>query len=271
MVTGILARRWRDLLTSVPFGLSVLNKGFYEVTCHKTILLFRNSEKDFLSISKRLSFWKCIFCIFVVQLRVCSKAMSIFVKVGSILGSYTSNNMTQHETARHNTRQLDTTQGNTSTTRHNTRQHKCNTKQHKYNTTQHETTRVQHECNTRQHEYNTRQHEYKTIQNLFWFIHIIVACSGTGILGSKALFIVQNLENWKSVFPLTVKIELENIKAAVCCNCVFVFLFIKIILIVFFFQFETSYEKAVGVNVNYSKIFLRVTYCRKKSFKLVIS
>ena len=65
----------------------------------------------------------------------------------------------------------------------------------------------------------------------------MIACLERDILGSKALFMLQNLENWKSLFPVTVKLEPENIKAAVCYNCVSVFLFIKIIWIVSFFQF----------------------------------
>ena len=52
---------------------------------------------------------------------------------------------TTRVTTRHNTRQHDATQGNTSTTRHNTTQHdttRHNTRQHEYNTRQHNTTRV---------------------------------------------------------------------------------------------------------------------------------
>ena len=39
----------------------------------------------------------------------------------------------------------------------------------------------------------------------------------------------QNLENQKGVFPVKAKIELENLKAAVCCYGVSVFLFTEII------------------------------------------
>ena len=60
------------------------------------------------------------------------------------------------------------------------------------------------------------------------------------------------------LFPVKAKTELEDLKAAVCCNCVSVSLFIEIILIVSFFRFETSSEKAE-------------LFSEKKSFDVVIN
>ena len=102
--------------------------------------------------------------------------------------------------------------------------------------------------NTRQHEYNTTQHETTWVQNNIKFILIDLfhrRILGAGILGSKALFILQNLENWKSLFPVTARIELGNWQRLFAIVLQFsVFLLIEIILIVSFFRFKTSYEKA---------------------------
>ena len=69
----------------------------------------------------------------------------------------------------------------------------------------------------------------------------------------------KGIENYK-LFPVTVKIELENLKAAVCCNCISVFLFIKIILILNIFL-------PIRVNVNCSSIFFTCELFLAKKFQ----
>ena len=95
--------------------------------------------------------------------------------------------------------------------------------------TKHETTRVQHEVTRAKHEYNNIK---------FILVYLYHRC----ILGTwyiKSSVYILKLKNWKSLFPVKAKIELENLKASV-----FVFLFIEIILIASLFRFKTSYEKA---------------------------
>ena len=73
-----------------------------------------------------------------------------------------------------------------------------NTTKHEYNTTQHETTQVQHETTRVQHDTTRAQHEATRVQNNLKFVLIYLyhrSCSEPGILGSKALFMLQNLEN----------------------------------------------------------------------------
>ena len=88
------------------------------------------------------------------------------------------------------------------TTRHNTTQHKATRVQHE--TTQHNTS--EHESNTRQHGYNMSTKQHKIYFDLFY---IIAVYSEPGILGSKPLLTWWTLENWKSLFPVTTKTELE--------------------------------------------------------------
>ena len=91
----------------------------------------------------------------------------------SSLENYTSNNTTQHDTAR----------DNTSTTQHNTRQHEYNATQHEYNTTQHETTRVQHETTQVQHDTTRVQQGINFI--LVYLHHRYIL--GTWYIKAKAL------------------------------------------------------------------------------------
>ena len=74
----------------------------------------------------------------------------------------------------------------------------------------------QHEYNTKQHKYSTTQHEYNKSS---WFTYIIAAYSKHGILKLKLSADVLKLRKLKIVFPVKAKIELESLKATVCCNC----------------------------------------------------
>ena len=129
---------------------------------------------------------------------------------------------------------MSKTRHHTSITRHNTRQHK--------------TIRVQHEATRDNRRATQVQHETTQVQNNIKFILIYLyhrCILGTGILGSNALFMLQNFENWKSLFPATAKIELGNLQRFVAIALQFsVFLLIEITLIVSFFRFKTSYDKA---------------------------
>ena len=129
----------------------------------------------------KLKIWKDI-CIFCFKL-FCRLNYQNSYTLRSSLENYTSNNTTQHESTRHNTRQ------------------------HEYNTTQHETTQVQHETTRVQHETtrdNTNTKQLKICFNLF--ISSLHARSRVyQALNFRFWCKTQKTEN--RFFPVTVKIE----------------------------------------------------------------
>ena len=97
---------------------------------------------------------------------------------------------------------------------------------HEYNTTQHETARVQHEKTRVQHDTTRVQHNIN-----FILIYLNHGCT----LGTWNITDVLKFRKLKIAFPVNAKIELESLKATICCN---------FILIVSFFPFKFSYKKA---------------------------
>ena len=167
------------------------------------------------------------------------------------LESYTSNSTTQHETttrAQHDRTwdNASTTRDNASTTRHNTRQHECN--RDSRNTTREKTSATRGSTSAKQPKI---------------YFDFFISSLHTWSLVSDY---VAKLRKLKIAFSWNSQIELENIKAAVCCYCVSMSLFITIILIAF-----SSDLKLIRVNVNCFRIFSHVSYFREKSFNVVIN
>ena len=81
---------------------------------------------------------------------------------------------------------------------------------------------------------------------------------------------LQYPKNWKSLFPVTAKIELRNLKAVVCCNVLqfSVFLLTENFLIVSLFRFKLLTRKLLSER-KLLQMFSRVSYFQEKSFNVV--